>query len=163
MSYRMMIRVVRNVQRSRPPWVAINETNRIQYGNPGLLTTMPFGRGPEDVTLHYFKPDRKIHDAEELAAEFESLDLMPDLQAQIADNEQNPFFADKYKNYMQWNVDGKVATHLLFRKPRHWYRTIECRRGGFGLPTGYWLAGVRIHPPSPKQFETFGPREAAFY
>jgi hypothetical protein len=133
--------------------MVIDDTKRIQYGNPGLIMTMPFGNGPDEVTLRYFKPQRMILDPEELAAEFESLDLMPDLQAQIADNEQNPFFADKYRNYMQWNLSGKVATHLLFRRVRCFGRTIECRRGEYGLPTGYWLAGVPIHNSPLKQFE----------
>jgi hypothetical protein len=146
-----MIRAVSNIQRNRPPWLAIESTKRIKYGYHNLIATMPFGNGPEDVVLHYFKPRRMILDPEELAAEFESLDLMPDLQAQIADNEQDPTFADKYKNAMQWNLKGKVATYLAFRKVMTG-RAAECRRRGGGWGPGWWFAGVLIHPKSPIPF-----------
>ncbi len=96
-----IVRMVRNVRRNRTAVQAINDTGRVQYVDSSVVATMPTGDGPEDVELTYFRASRYLSD-DELELEFGSRELVPDPQAQAADNEADSAFADEHPNGTHW-------------------------------------------------------------
>jgi hypothetical protein len=137
----IIIRMVRNIRRNRSAQAAINDTGRNKHVNDGILATMPVGNGPEEVELVYFRLGRTVY-ADELEREYEARDLEPDPQAQSADNEADPSFADEHPNSNYWNRDGNLSSFLAF-DGWNGKRRVGCNRGDdywYGL---WWFAGVR--------------------
>jgi len=136
-----IVRMVRNIQRTRTAVQAIDATGRTKYVDSEVLATMPVGQGPEEVELTYFKLSR-FASPKEVAAEFESRNMDPDPQAQAADNEQHPAFADEHPNGTQWNLDGNTSSFLTFLR-WHGKRRVYCYRYGNNWGGYWWFAGVR--------------------
>ena len=136
-----IVRMVRNIRRNRTPEQAINDTGRNKYVTDSVVATMPVGQGPEEVELVYFRLGRFVY-ADELEREYETRGLTPDPQAQTADNEADPAFADEHPNTCLWNRDGKVSSYLTFYR---WddERRVYCRRSGDFWHGFWWFAGVR--------------------
>jgi hypothetical protein len=136
-----IIRMVRNIQRTRTAEQAIDATGRAKYIDNKVLATMPFGQGPEEVELQYFKLGR-FASPKEVAAEFESRNMDPDPQAQTRDNEADPAFADEHPNGTQWNLDGNIASYLTFNRDFDDERYVDCDRFDSGWDDYWWFAGV---------------------
>ncbi|MFA6416078.1 MAG: hypothetical protein WCW56_01170 [Candidatus Paceibacterota bacterium] len=136
-----IIRMVRNVQRNRSAEQAINATGRTKYVDSSVLASMPVGSGPEEVELVYFKLGRYVGN-EELEREYDVRGLRPDPQAQSADNEGDPSFADDHPNGCLWGRDGRVASFVAFGR---WFggREVSVDRVDCGWFGRWWFAGVR--------------------
>lgn len=96
-------------------------TGRKQYVSADVVAAMPRGEGSE-VTLVYFKPDESAYDKNgwlspaALTAEYEKRGLVPDPDAQAADNAANPAFADQTPNACQWqDADGNFCYASFYR------------------------------------------------
>jgi hypothetical protein len=132
-----MLRVVGNVQRGRTAEQSISAINRIRHVNDSVLATMPVGHGPEQVTLHYFRLESALFSPEQLASEYKRRGLVPDPQAQIADNEQDPSLAYDYPNATQWLVSNGTSHSLTFDDG-----TVSCDRCNAWVGGDWWFAGV---------------------
>lgn len=145
--------IVRRVKVNRmgTPEASISATRRIQGFNKmtfvekDVLATMPVGKGPGEVEIVYFCLGHYAT-AEEVEREYELRGLLPDPQAQAADNGADPDFADQYPNCAQWNL---AATDTL---PSYasvafgrWFgeRHVEVFRRWVGYNGGMWFGGVR--------------------
>ncbi len=136
-----IVHMVRNIRRSRTVEEAVNATGRAKYVNNSVLATMPVGQGSEDVELVYFKLGRYIQ-AEDLEREYEARGFRPDPQAQMADNEADPSFADDHPNSCFWDRDGQVSSFAAFYR---WGdgREVLVGRSDDGRVDRWWFAGVR--------------------
>ena len=135
-----VVRMVRNIRRSRTPMQAIDAIGRNKYVDDSIVATMPVGDGPEETELVYFRLGRYVSE-DDLAKEYETRGLVPDHQAQCADNEADPAFADTHPNGSQWK-DGKKWNFVAFRR-RGGERGVLCGRGGGVWFDGWWFAGRR--------------------
>ena len=135
-----VVRMVRNIRRSRTPMQAIDATRRSKYVDDSIVATMPVGDGPEEAELVYFHLGRYVSE-DDLAKEYETLGLVPDSQAQCADNEADPAFADAKPNGSQWK-DGKKWNFVAFSR-RGGGRGVGCVRIGRGWIGSWWFAGRR--------------------
>ena len=136
-----IVRIVRNIQRGRTAEEAVNATGRVNYVNDSILATMPVGNGPEEVELEYFKMGRYATN-EEVEQELKRRGLTQDPQAQMADNEHNPAFADEHPNGCFWDRDGKMSSFATFRR---WGddREVYVDRYGTYWDDHWWFAGAR--------------------
>ncbi len=136
-----IVRMVRNIRRNRTPEQVINDTGRNKYVTDSVVATMPVGQGPEEAELVYFRLGRYVY-ADELEKEYELRGLKPDPQAQAADNEADPSFADEHPNGCYWNREGKMHSYIAFRR---WGdgRGVNCYRRGDSWGGLCWFAGVR--------------------
>lgn len=152
-----IVRIVRNIRRTRTASEAINASRRMTYIHPSVLVTMPVGEGPEEVELIYFKPEpneydlpngclRNISNLGVLAA-LNRRNLRPDPQAQVADNESDPSFADKHPNGCIWNLEGNMASSVVFSQWGDVGRSVDVERRDH-WPNYMWFAGVRNLPAS---------------
>ena len=135
-----VVRMVRNIRRSRTPMQAIDATGRDKYVDDSIVATMPVGDGPEETELVYFRLGGYASE-DDLAKEYETRGLVPDHQAQCADNEADPAFADTHPNGSQWK-DGKKWNFVSFGRDGDG-RNVCCRRYGSGWLGGWWFAGRR--------------------
>ena len=144
-----IVRMVRNIRRGRTAEEAVSATGRKKHVDDFILATMPVGEGPEEVELVYYKPDPSEYDNDNFMSEegiekaSSSRGLCPDLQAQMADNEQDPSFADDHPNGMSWNRVGKVASFAAFGRWRDRRRVIVDRHNDDDWDDCWWFAGVR--------------------
>jgi len=136
------VRMVCNIRRNRNAQQVINDTGRAKYVTDEVAATMPVGHGPEEVELVYFRLGRVVY-ADELEREYEARGLTPDPQAQAADNEAYPAFADGHPNGCYWNRDGKVHSYLTFSRWSDGRRHVYCYRDGHRWFDYWWFAGVR--------------------
>lgn len=97
-----IIRTVKNIRRNRTGLQALAATSCVICGEDSAIRSLQTGRGPEEVELHYFPPSKQHLNNDELALEYEMRGLIPDPQAQIADNEAGTGFAGIGTNGTQW-------------------------------------------------------------
>src|SRR3989344_2114109 len=135
-----VVRMVRNIRRSRTPMQAIDAIGRNKYVDDSIVATMPVGDGPEETELVYFRLGRYVSE-DDLAKEYETRGLVPDHQAQCAANEADPAFADTHPNGSQWK-DGKKWNFVSFHRGDG-ERYVGCCRGVSGWGDGWWFAGRR--------------------
>ena len=129
--------IVRHVKvdRTRTPQEAIDATGRTQYVDKDVLSTMPLGEGDEvDV---YFVPTKRFVPASEVPAFLAQYGLVPDPRAQVAVNEADPAFADKYPNGTQWG-DNCCLSFCSWRGER----SVGCYRRGNDWSDSWFLSGV---------------------
>jgi hypothetical protein len=135
-----VVRMVRNIRRSRTAMEAIDASGRRKYVNDSIVATMPVGEGSEETELVYFRLGRFVSE-DDLAKEYETRELIPDPQAQTADNEADPAFADNHPNGTQWKLPkgyGFVAFDRLGGG-----RSVGCGRDGDDWDGRWWFAGRR--------------------
>jgi hypothetical protein len=132
-----MVRMIGNIQRGHTAEQAVNAINRIKHVDDRALVTMPVGQGQEQVALRYFRLDSGLFSPEQLAMEYGRRRLLPDPQAQIADNEQDPSFAYDYPNATQWVLSSGSAYSLTFDEA-----TVSCDRCVAWVGGDWWFAGV---------------------
>lgn len=135
-----IVRMVRNIRRNRTPQEVIDATGRNKYVTDSVVATMPVGQGPEEVELTYRRLGRYMT-AEEL--DNFMIGFKADPQAQAADNEADPEFADKHPNISQWDRDDKISSYLAFYRWRVW-RRVDCGRSGSRFGGDWWVCGVRM-------------------
>ncbi|HPN81103.1 MAG TPA: hypothetical protein PK619_00300 [bacterium] len=140
--FNTIVRTVRNIKRNQTVRQAIDATGRNQYGDDKLLATMPWGEGPEEVELVYVRAGKQLSPVEQERFLAEH-DLIPDPQAQMADNEQNPGFADKYRNGLQWNRDRDLISFVIFSQGIEVGRIVYVDRFRRDWLGHWWFAGVR--------------------
>jgi hypothetical protein len=99
---------------------------------------MPVGYGPEQVALHYFRLESGLFSPEQLAMEYARRELIPDPQAQIADNEQDPSLAHDYPNATQWRLSNDTSYSLTFDE-----NSVGCDHCTAWVGDDWWFAGVR--------------------
>ncbi len=136
-----IVRMVRNIRRNRSAQQTITDTGRNEYLTDSVVATMPVGQGPEEIELVYFRLGRYVY-ADELETEYEARGLMPDPQAQAADNEADPAFADQHPNGCYWDREDKKHSYLTFSR---WNveRDVDCDRDDSLWDDDWWFAGVR--------------------
>ena len=135
----IIIRHVR-VDRTRTPMEAINATGRKKYLNDDVVATMPQGEGDEvDV---YFVPTKRFVPVGEVPAFLAQHGLVSDPRAQVAVNEADPAFADKYPNGSQW---GNNCCLTFSRWDDE--RRVRCFRDDVVWFDGWFLSGV----PAPRK------------
>ena len=135
-----IVRKVKNIRRNRTAAQAIDGTGRIKYVDSVIVDTMPVGDGPEEVELTYFRIGRYASDAE-VDAEFETRRLVPDPQAQAADNEADPSFADSHPNVTHWKLPKGGYGFVSFDQGDERY--VNCLRYGNLWNDDWWFAGRR--------------------
>lgn len=135
----MVVRHVR-VNRGQTPQQAIDATGRIQYVNNDVLNTMPRGNGG-DKEVFFFKLGRWINDAD-LAKEYESRGLVPDLYAQAQVNTDDPSFADEHPNGCYWQDSNGRWNFAAFDR---WggERSVSVYWDESGWIGCWWFGGVR--------------------
>ena len=130
------------VDRALTPQASLDATKRRQYTTQSVVDTMPKGVG-EKVELVYFKlgEDGDIS-CEAFKAECDKRGLVPDPQAQAADNAAHPAFADVTANACQWiDEDGNFCYAAFSRFGGERY--VRVSRSSFGWDGYWWGAGVR--------------------
>lgn len=131
------------VDRALTPQASLDATKRRQYTTQSVVDTMPKGVG-EEVELVYFKLGKngEYISCEAFKAECDKRGLVPDPQAQAADNAVDPAFGDVTPNACQWiDEDGNFccATFLRFGGGRR----VHVDRDSYGWDGSWWGAGVR--------------------
>lgn len=109
-----IVRIVRNIRRDRTAREAIDAIDWTKYINDTVVGTIPMVAGPEEVELVYVQTDRNMLSPAEQVEFLASCDLEPDPPAQMADNEQDPAFADEHPNGFQWELSGRAASSAGF-------------------------------------------------
>jgi hypothetical protein len=109
--------------------------------DPSVVATMPTGEGPEDTELTYFRASRFLSD-DELEREFDSRGLVPDPQAQAADNEADPAFADEHPNGTHWKNKKGQWCFAAFGQGDHG-RYVDVDRYDVVWLGDWWFAGRR--------------------
>lgn len=106
------------VNRDFEPKQMVGNAGREQYVDEGIVKTIPRqGSGVEDIKVYFFNYGCYLTIAEQ-KNKLAALGLVPDYYAQIQVNIDDPFFADKYPNSAQWNVDDeKGASYFAFFSP----------------------------------------------
>lgn len=145
----VIIRRVVNIQRHRTALEAVEATGRELFIDSLDVASMPVGKGPEEVELHYFFPCRSVGEAmsgEKLLQEYELRGLEPDPQAQAADNEAHPEFADDRPNGTHWKNEQGLWIRCSFDKEGHDdkrnKRRVYISSGGYPWLIYTWFAGV---------------------
>ncbi|MFA6588515.1 MAG: hypothetical protein WCT08_05610 [Patescibacteria group bacterium] len=132
------------VDRSRSPWQVLDATGREQNTEHTVVIDMPKGKG-EKVVVYFFKVGRQLSN-EALAEEYARRDLVPaDVYSLAQVNIDDPDFAAKYPNGVQWNdKDGKWCwiRFALWPSGRH----VSVSRLSTSWNSDEWFAGV----PAPK-------------
>jgi hypothetical protein len=129
------------VDRTKTPKQMIDATGRKQYVDDGVLATMPTD-GPEEGDLYFF-PGKRFTPAAELAARYESLELVPDPYAQSQVNTDDSSFADEHPNGVQWQDDQGDFCFAAFRR---WFvveRFVDVDRNARDWADRWWFAGRR--------------------
>lgn len=142
-----IVRVVRNIHRNRSARQTINDTGRVKYsdvlsGYWSIVDTIPVGNGSEETELIYFKLDKSVSN-DQLAKEYQNRGLVPDPQAQVADNEADPAFADTHFNETHWPIDNGWGIVTFYRNKGERYIGVGIIRDSRLLGPFWWYAGRR--------------------
>jgi len=123
---------------------------KIIFINPEVLFSFPLeAKGEQEVEVVFFHLIGHKATQEEINAQREALGLVEDAFAQLAVNEADLGFADKYDNAITWKDDNGRSCYLSmlndpetceqyifmgYKPNNHWFGT------SFG---GWWFAGAR--------------------
>lgn len=136
----MIVRHVKDIDRTLTPQQVLDATGRKQYTNPNVVANMPReGRTEDD--LFYF-PLKRFTSPQKVAEALELRGLKPDPYAQAKDNADDSSFADKHPNGCQWkDADGNQCYASFYR----WFveRSVDVYCYGDGWYGSWWVAGVR--------------------
>lgn len=138
-----LLRRVEHIHRDRAPRQVITASHFKVAGDLSLIDSLPLRRrGSAEVELHYFQHGGPVSDLE-LVCDFASCRLLPDLQAQLADNTADPEFSRIYPNGMHWQDGQKrwcfVAFYWLGDK--RWV-TIDRHNDDQNWLKLFWFGGV---------------------
>lgn len=132
------------VDRSRTAAQAIEATGRAVVSPSAtfepILATASM-EGPEEVDVHFFGLDYDPTPIQ-LAVEYETRGLKPDLAAQAAVNEDDPVFADERPNGLQWVSKRGESYFVLFFREEHEYH-IHLWDSDHRWRKGWLFGGVR--------------------
>lgn len=134
------------VNRTASPQELIATTGRKDYSNRSVLAGMPQGEGDE-VPVTFFKLVASAYDKngwisdDALAAEYKLRKLKPDPRAQVAVNQDDEAFADKFPNGSHWKDTNGNWCCVLFNAwdDERYVRVYQGRGRWYG---SYWFAGV---------------------
>ena len=129
------------VNRSQTFKQAIDATNRVQYVNDDVVATAPKVEG--DFEGFFFNFGRNV-DFDKLDESLASigLELIVDPQGLAQINADDPEFADKHPNGIQWkNANGKYC-YVVFDRCEE--RDVEVDHGDDDWDDGWWFPCRRI-------------------
>lgn len=140
-----VVRLVRNINRSRTPEQVLIDTSRKVYSNPAVVATMPRGT-KSTARLHIFDVDKSKYKngaltCADLAEEYRQRGLRADVEALADYLKKNPAAADEKWLACQWiDEDGKYCYAAFGR----WSggRGVGVNRGGSGWLGDGSFAGV---------------------
>lgn len=125
------------VDRTKTPAELLAACKRVPwYIDEAVLATMPTD-GPEEGNL-IFVPLEVNTPFSDIPKVLEKYGLVPDYAAQMQVNADDPAFADKHPNGMQWDKNS----YAYFRQVGD-EREVIVRRSGSGWGGNVWFAGRR--------------------
>lgn len=139
-NYAIRHRVV-NIQRHLTSVQTIETICFETYINSESLDAMPAGLGPAEVELYYFYLNTPTK--QEVWQEYAARWLMPDPQAQVADNQANLEFSHDHPNATQWKDRQGNWSYLIFAYFFYQF-TAGVGRGNENWKGPWWFAGVPI-------------------
>jgi len=136
----MIVRHVKNIDRTLTPQQMLDATGRHQYTDMKVVASMPRdGRTEDDV---FFFPLRRFASPAEVAEALKFRGLKPDPYAQAKVNIDDPDFANEHLNGCQWqDADGQhcFATFGRWCGGRH----VDVYRNDHDWYYYWWVGGVR--------------------
>ena len=109
-----VVRLVRGINRSRPPEQVLTDTGRKVYSNPAVVARMPRGT-KSSARLHIFEVDKSKYKSgvltcADLAEEYRQRSLRADVEALAGYLKKNPAAADEKGLACQWvDKDGNYC------------------------------------------------------
>lgn len=138
-----IIRTVKNIRRNRTGLQALAATGCVICGEDLAIRSLPAGQGEEEVELHYFRHDKQYLTHDELALEYEMRGLIPDPQAQIADNEAGTGLTNTGTNGTHWKNGQGDWCIIIFSQSGGTRCVIISSKWGFRWHGDWLCAGVR--------------------
>lgn len=123
----------------------LKATGRAIYKDDAAVESMPLiaGSGEEEVEFVFFKPGRRLSDAE-VEQERHKRGLVRDLAAQAQANADHPEFADDHWNGDSWlDADGKWS-FASFRRDVDGERYVHVYRSGDDWHDDRWFGGRKV-------------------
>ncbi len=131
------------VKRDRTSQEALNATGRGQYINQDVLATATPSGTDEEVEMVFIPLSSCMSNAE--VEELIPANFRPaDLWELAAVNEDDPTFADQYRNFTHWKITGdKVWRWVVFGNWIGKQNVLVSRNDVIVLGDGWWVAVVR--------------------
>lgn len=136
----MIVRHVKEVDRTCSPQQMLDATGRKQYTDRDVVATMPRGEGDGEGEVVFFKPGRELANNAELEQEYELRGLKPVDPYSLAEvNKDDPAFADTHPN-------ATILGDNCYAAFDRWdgdERNVRVFRHGGGWSDDWWFAGLR--------------------
>jgi hypothetical protein len=145
---KMIVRLVKGVNRSQEPQPMLDATGRVQYTDKTVVESMPRGEGEKKEVI-FFQPRQEAYrngviSGEALDKEYEFVGLKPvDPYSLCKVNTDDPAFADTCPNATHWKDANDKWCYIAFNRWGGGKRYVGVNRNDNGWRGSWQFAGVR--------------------